>query len=271
MSEDFHFNKVVIGGNLSSFLYSYTYGLPLVINELAPPHRFEEIDERSQLELWKKLYFLLSLSGLNLTGDKTQQVRIKENNQLSVTLSGANLLKINFDELVLFNNENINGLPPPIKETKKFLVLDWMITRSCMEHTFEHFHTEDEFVKDIYFYPTERLSGLHPNKKDLAAISYLTKEQLQDFEYSDTYARFKTTKIMKENGITGRKNGFLNDKQVHYALKLEVHRREVRKIQMDLYKDTDSIKFNYSPAVSLFSKGLTDTYHNKLNNYFNIL
>jgi len=271
MSKDFHFSKVVVGGNLSSFLYSYTYGLPLVINELAPPHRFEEIDERSQLELWKKLYFLLSLSGLNLTGDKTQQVRIKENNQLSVTLSGANLLKINFDELVLFNNENINGLPPPVKETKKFLVLDWMIARSCMEHTFVHFHTKDKFVKDIYFYPTERLSGLHPNKKDLVVISYLTKKQLQDFDYSDTYARFKTTKIMKENGITGRKNGFSNGKQVHYALKLEVNHREVRKLQMDLYDDTDSIKFNYSPAASLLFKEPAGTYRDKLNNHFSIL
>jgi len=140
-----------------------------------------------------------------------------------------------------------------------------------MEHTFEHFHTGDEFVKDIYFYPTERLFGLHPNKKDLVAISYLTKKQLQIFEYSDTYARFKTTKIMKENGITGRKNGFLNGKQIHYALKLEVNYREVRKLQMDLYEDTDNIKFNYSPAASLLFKEPTSAYHDKLNNHFNIL
>jgi len=271
MSKNFYFNKVVVGGNLSSFLYSYTHGLPLVINKLTPPHRFEKINNYSQLELWKKLYFLLSLSGLNLTGDKTQQVRIKEDSQLSVTLSRTSLLKIKFDELIVFDDENMSGLPIPSKEAKKFLVLDWMTAKPCMEHSFEHFHTGDEFVKDIYFYPTERLTGIHPNKKDLVSISYLTKKQLQDFDYSDTYARFKTIKIMKENKITGRKNGFLNGKQVHYALKLEVSRREVKKLQMDLYKDTDNIKFNYSPAVNLFFKKSTSTYQNKLNNYFSIL
>jgi hypothetical protein len=266
-----HYNKIVVGGNLSSFLYSYSHGLPLVVNRLAPPHRFERVGDYAQIDLWKKLYFLLSLSGLNLTGDKAQQVRIKDNDQLVVTLSGANLLKVNFNELILFDDENISGLPLPIKENKKFLVLDWMVARSCMEHKFEHFHTGDDFVKDIYFYPTERLSGVHPNKRDLAAISYLTEEQLLDFDYSDTYARFKTTKVMKENGITGRKNGFSNGRQVHYALKLEVNHRESRKIQMNLYENTENIKFNYSSAVDLYFTGSGNLYHHKLNNHFNIL
>ena len=248
--------------------------LPLVINVLKPPHRFEKINSTSALELWKKLYFLLSLSGLNLTGEKTQQTRIKEDNCLSVTTHNVNLLEIEYEKLVIFDDENIMGMPISIEELakteNKFLVLDWMIARPCMEHDFEHFQTDDDFVRDIYFYPTERMSGVHPRKKDLVAVSYLTKEQLHEFEYSDTYSRFKTTDIMKSHGITGRKNGYNSDgKQIHYELKLEIERREIRKTRMNLYDNTKSLKFNYSSCEEILNDSITkDSYQNKLNRYF---
>ena len=35
----------------------------------------------------------------------------------------------------------------------------------------------------------------------------LNEQQLRDFEYSDTYARFKTLAMMKEAGIRGARNG----------------------------------------------------------------
>jgi len=268
--------KAIVGGTLSSFLYSYVNNIPIIINNLNPPHRFEKVETHSKLELWKKLYFLLSLSGLNLVGDKTQYARIKNENVLSVTTNNSSLVEINFNKLIIFDDENVSGLPASVEElcqTKnKFLVLDWMIARPCMEHDFEHFHTGDEFVKDIYFYPTERMTGLHPRKKDVVAISYLTSDQLQEFEYSDTYARFKTTKIMKNNEITGRKNGYANGRQIHYELKLEVVRRETKKLRMNLYSNTKNMEFNYSSAGDLINKKIINKlYQNKLNKYFKVI
>lgn len=268
--------KVVVGGNLSSFLYSYINNLPLIITSLKPPHRFETIGSDSSLELWEKLYFLLSLSGLNFVGDKAQYARIKDDRILSVTAVNSSLIEIEFDKLIIFDDENISGLPVSVEELSKtknkLLVLDWMVARPCMEHDFEYFCTDDEFVKHIYFYPTERMTGLHPRKKDVVAISYLTREQLQEFEYSDTYARFKTTSIMKDNGITGRKNGYSGGKQIHYALKLEVERREIRSIRMNLYDNTENLYFNYSSAQDIINeKTVNESYQDKLNKYFKVI
>jgi len=271
----YSFDEVAVGGNLSSLIYSYTHNIPVVINDLNLPHRFETMKAHSKLELWKKLYFLLSLSGLNLLGDKTQHTRIKDENTLSVSTTNSRLVRINFDKLIVFDDEKISGLPLSVEElyqsSSKFLILDWMIARPCMEHDFVHFHTGDEFVKDIHFYPTERMTGIHPRKKDVVAISYLTEEQLQDFEYSDTYARFKTTKIMGEHGITGRKNGYANGKQIHYALKLEVTHREVRKQRMGLYNNVKNIEFNYSAPEDFLNKQACKSYQSKLNEFFKII
>jgi len=272
----YEYDTIVIGGNIAALLYSYNNNIPIIINNLNPPHRFEQIGTHSKLELWKKLYFLLSLSGLNLVGDKAQYIRIKDENIFSVATSNSCSIKVSFDKLIVFDDENVSGLPVSIEElsqtSNKFLVLDWMVAKPCMEHDFEHFHTDDEFVRDIYFYPTERMTGIHPRKKDVVAISYLTAEQLQEFEYSDTYARFKTTKIMKSHGITGRKNGYANGKQIHYTLKLEVDRREVKKIKMNLYNNTKNIEFKYSPPGDFLNERiLIKSYQSKLNGFFKVI
>tara|TARA_B100000427_G_C15059982_1_gene399403 strand:- start:87 stop:521 length:435 start_codon:yes stop_codon:yes gene_type:complete len=144
-----------------------------------------------------------------------------------------------------------------------------MVSKSCASHELEHISTKDNFVKDIYFYPTDRLDGNHNRIRDLVSVSYLTKEQIKDFNYSDTYARFKTEKILKENGITGVKSGFQNGKQVTYTLRLEVAKRELRKLNMNLYKDTENIKFKYRSEVQ--NKISNCSYINKLNNILNVV
>ena len=48
----------------------------------------------------------------------------------------------------------------------------------------------NDFVKEIYFYPSLRFDG-SVDRKDAVAISYLKKYQLQTFENSDTYVKFK--------------------------------------------------------------------------------
>ena len=267
-------NQVVIGGNLSALIYSYLNNVPCIINKLSSPHQFEKINNRTQLELWNKLYFLLSLAGLNLFGDQVQYTRINEN-EVAVTTLNSKVVKINFKKATVFDDENITGLPMSIEElyktTNKFIVLDWMTARSCMVHDFEYLQTENDFVKDVYFYPTERVAGNHLNQRDLVAVSHLTTEQLQSFDYSDTYARFKVLKLLKKKGFKGRKNGFLNEKRVYYSLDLKVEKREIKKFRMNLYDDTDKIEFNYSSPQELLTQESVDDYQNKLNHLLNAL
>tara|TARA_R110000824_G_scaffold67377_8_gene174582 strand:+ start:26128 stop:26856 length:729 start_codon:yes stop_codon:yes gene_type:complete len=233
-----HLDAVVLGGNITSFLYSHENNLPLIINNVEKPHRFAKINNVNALSLWHKLFYSLSLSGLNLLGLKAQSIRIKEE-ELSATTKDARVIKFDYNKLIIFDDESIYGLPQPVEENKDFVVLDWIAAKSCQAHEHKHWKTKDSLVNELYFYPTERMDGHHPNRKDLVAISFLNKEQLKDFEYSDTYAKFKVMDMMKKHGIGGRKCGGGNQ----YALKLEVEKREIRKARMSLYKNTEKMEF----------------------------
>ena len=107
----FYFDKIVIGGNLNALSYSHKNDLPLIINKPCCPYRFEPEEK----ELWNKLYFLLSLSGLNILGDKTNNIRI-DDKELSITTNDSKVVKVKFNELIIFNDSFILGLPIPIKE-----------------------------------------------------------------------------------------------------------------------------------------------------------
>ena len=52
-----------------------------------------------------------------------------------------------------------------------------------MLHSYDYFETSSNFVKELYFYPSMRIDGVS-DKKDLVAVSYLEKEELNDFDYS---------------------------------------------------------------------------------------
>ena len=160
------------------------------------------------------------------------------------------MIKIKFDQLFVFDDANITGLPEPLESLneKMFKVLDWVDVTCCTTHPYQYFETNDNFVREVFFYPTERVDGYQPNRKDLVSVSYLSEKQLRDYEYSDTYAKFKILDIMKETGIRGRRNGRdpkNKEKYKYYALKIESQRREVFPLQKNLYEDTDNIEFMY--------------------------
>ena len=110
----YKYNQITIGGNLSALIYSYLNSTPCIINKLSVPHQFEKVNNESQLELWKKLYFLLSLAGLNLFGDQVNHVRINKNEAATTTLN-SKVTKLNFEKAIVFDDENVTGLPMSIE------------------------------------------------------------------------------------------------------------------------------------------------------------
>ncbi len=61
---------------------------------------------------------------------------------------------------------------------------------------------EDDFVKSITFFDSCRLDGSRAHK-DIVCESRLTREQLNNPDYSDIMSKFKTIYILDRNGIRG--------------------------------------------------------------------
>jgi len=275
----------VIGSSLEALLYCYLNNTPFVYVELERPNRFSYFNPDVDLFvfglknittslsagcssankligiskdiLWEKLYFYLTLGGLNPIADKASSINIVDTGELKVFTHKARMAKIKFEKLIVFSDEGIMGLPVPVHfPAKKYKVYDWFDVRRGMRHEYDWIEDNTDFVKEILFYPTDRVDGKQA-LKDAVSISYLTEAQLSYFDYSDINARFKTLKMMKDAGIRGTRNGRdMNDKTKYkyYAVKIENSRRTKELLTFPVYESTNIIQFNKDSFDDIMDK-----------------
>jgi hypothetical protein len=287
----FEYKKIVIGCTLESLIYAYCNDLPLLYSVAKPPtyidffnpqHNLTHlgIDNetmflptasepkavgRLKIDLWNHLIFFLGVAGNVAMSDKTSAIRFEENNILKVATHNSRLARFRFEELIVFDDDAIVGLPnklKPLKQgEKKYKVVDWIDIKSGMNQQIDYFKTGDDFVNEIFLYPSDRIDGNNFNLKDAVAISYLTEDQLKEFEYSDTYVRFKTLKIFKDAGFKGLSNGRCTknpEKTKYYSLKLETRKRELFSPRRNIFEDSENIKFNCQSLEDLLQLELTE-------------
>ena len=256
-------DTVVIGGSLPAFLFAYTNSLPIIFVDGKPPFEFDEVDDLdfeelgmspsesvTHLQIWDRLVFLLGLAGLMPLSGLAESMRIKDR-QLFITTTHTRLIKINFNKLVIFDDQKISGLTPSARKEKcKNRVIDWVNVRSGCSHDHSYLVGGDDFVKKVTFYPTERSEN--KNNKDLFVESYLTDDQLKEFNFSDTMVKFKVLEMMKKAGIRGTRNGrtpLYPEKSsvpyMYYALKIEPSERVVYSATKRFYKPDPRFEFRY--------------------------
>ena len=280
---DFFYNKVVIGSSLEALLYCFLTNVPFVYQECRCPHRFSFFESDIDLScfgiqntprvlisptgekqvgaakdiLWEKLYFYLSLAGLNPLADKLSSIKL-ENDILKTFTRKGGMAKIKFNQLIVFDTEGFIGIPDPEFITpKRYKIYDWINVRRGLKHQFDLIEDPDTFFAcSIIFYPTDRIDG-DQVYKDACVISYLAEEELDDYQYSDINARFKTLYMMKAAGIKGPRNGYHpteKTKQLYRGLKIETSHREKELLNQNRYKSTDNIIFNVDTFDDIIKK-----------------
>jgi len=257
---EYFYDKIVIGGGLNALLFSYYNNIPCIFVRPEAPFRFDMFHDKvdlsslgadsacSKLELWQRLIFILSLSGLLPMSSKADSISIKEN-KMKVITENSRLGRFEFRNIIIFDDHKIKGLPPIRKqEIGKCRVVDWFDVRTGMEHDHDILQTKDSFIKEVIFYPSERFGNQKTERirKDLVAISYLDENQLNNFDYSDTMAKFKIIQMMKDAGIKGARNGRdLKNPNLYryYSPKIESVERQIYKNIKNLYKKDKRFSF----------------------------
>jgi len=273
-------DELVIGNSLEAVSYAFLNQKNIILNDTDKPHFFDFYDAgdkldkyllddiryelmstdgpkivgTSKLEVWEKLVFCLSLAGFIPVSDKVFSMRVESDNLFKITTNNSRVIRYKFNKLRIFDSKNISGLQNP-KEVDNFRVIDWIDVRSGMKHEYDYLGTEENFVKDVYFYPSPRTGD--GQRKDLVTVSYMTSKQLEDFEYSDTYVKFKVLSLMKKAGIRGARNGKRPDnpeQYSYYSVKIEPSRREIQKNENSIFENKESIVFDYRKEREIYSQ-----------------
>ena len=277
----YQYDTMVIGGGLSATLYSYYNNLPCIYISGAPPFRFDVLEEGSllgseetnMLEIWRKLNFILGVSGKSPMGGKVSSMNISDN-LLKAPTHNSRMGRFEFKKLIIFDDQGVFGLPS-IRNQKigKSRVLDWFDVRSGMEHDHDSLETEGNFIQKVIFYPSDRFGNQKSGRvrKDLVSISYLDEGDVKDFEYSDTMARFKILQMMKDAGIKGTRNGrdtYNPEIYRYYSPKIEATQREVIPDVTNYYEEDERFEFRYDTADELIKQfdEEPDSYASKLLN-----
>jgi hypothetical protein len=294
------FDEVVIGGGLNALVYAYCNDRVLIRarDEGPPPfdffepktdlsaYRFQSTDYElksnagiktvgaPKRELWERLSFVLSLSGNMPFAGNVNAIRVNPEEKTIRVIGPGTVTEVSYERLRIFDDTDLHGLGDLRKvETTNFLppekikILDWFNVRSGCRHEYDHLSVGDNLVNEIYFYPSERVDGNH-DLKDLVAVSYLTREQMNEVEYSDTYTRLKVQGVMKECGIRGTRNGRDSknpERYKYYAVRIESATRDSFPSGKNKYHDADDIVFDDRGANRLVLVEPQPSYAHKLH------
>jgi len=242
----YEYERIIIGGSLASLLYGYYNGIPVIYSMPRVPLFYETDNEgNSKQQLWQKLSFEMALAGLLPMGNKTESMR-SEGDILKAFTDGPVYGTFRSKDLIVFDDADLVGWGGILGKKKERRVLDWINDRKSSPHDVAHIAGSNNFVKDIYFYPSERMDGNPKKKKDILEISYLTEKHLSSAEYTDAYVKFKVLDMMKEAGIQGIKNGIdaRTGKSKRLSIRIETAEREVSTIPIEPF-DEDNLLEEY--------------------------
>tara|TARA_Y100001973_G_C5190634_1_gene330737 strand:- start:842 stop:1726 length:885 start_codon:yes stop_codon:yes gene_type:complete len=262
-------DKIVVGGNLSSLLYAYINELPVVFTELEKLFRLDFFDKDIDFEfmglepgvsysyrqIQQNLLLLLGLSGNLPLSANAAGIRVQDK-RIIVSTKRHRIIKMDFNSLVVFDGLGVSGLSEQTRQQKgKNRVIDWFNIRSGARISLDSIPGDGDFVNHLYFYPSDRQEN--KNLKDAVCVSYLTDEQMNNFDYSPTMARFKILKMMKEAGLRGKRNGRRADdpsKNNYYAIKIEAAERVVEPSLIKYYKPDPRFEYRYDTALELINQ-----------------
>ena len=197
---DYIYDSVVIGNDLNAVQFALKNKSHLLLNSYPSVHSYEcAPSECTPLEeQWASSVYELYQKGL-CPFVEIKNIRVVEDEKIvKVTTKNENSYCIKYNEIHILDIENVNGTQVT-RELINYRVVDWFDCQGLYDLEFEEIKTDDEFVNLIRFFKSTRIDG---NRRylDLLCESYLTQEQLKNFDFSDTMVKFKIMDLLKKRG-----------------------------------------------------------------------
>ena len=256
------YQDIVVGSDLRAALFAFNNNLPIFFSEPHRPFRFDFLEPNTDLGcvkltsstpavqkelLWERLLFLLNLDGKVPLANLCSSMRF-DGEHLICSNEYSKIGTLNFSNCFYFGDDNVSGL---VREKElanpSYTCYDWIAFNSGGKHEIDYIWVGDDFVKEIWFYSSDRMCGNTP-VKDACVASTLTQDQLSEFDYGETMARFKMISEMEKRGMKGRQNGYsTNGNPKHYKFRTTPIRRTKRRDPVEIISKDDRVSL---PKVS---------------------
>ena len=192
-------------------------------------------------ELWERLLFFLSLDGKVPFSNLCKSMRIEED-ILICSNEYAKIAEINFQTCYFFGDQNCSGVKEKRVVNPTYICYDWIAFNRGGKHEIDYIKMEDDFVNEVWFYPSDRIDGRTP-VKDACVISKIKEEDILNFDFSETMARFKLVSEMEARGMRGVFNGYgPNGKPKYYKFRTSHITRGKHEDQKSSWKEQGAIK-----------------------------
>lgn len=248
------YDNIVLGSTLNALLFGAQNFFPVIFSDFQKPFRFDTFDPNLDLSflniphdlwpktltthndeiavglpkylVWERLMFLLSVQGYVPLSNLCRSFRASDN-KLECFNEYSKIAEIKFKNCYYFGDINVHGLlEKKALDNYTYTCYDWIAFNKGGKHDIDYLETSHSFVKRVWFYPSDRIDG-NSAVKDACILSVLTEEQLSDFDYSETMAKFKLISEMESRGMKGQFNGYSpNGKPKYYKFKTTHTRRE---------------------------------------------
>jgi hypothetical protein len=281
------YDTIILGSCLNAFLLATQKFCPVIFSDFEKPFRFDylepgitlqylkmpqSLEQKSltthtgQIEvgmpkdiLWERLMFMLSAAGHVPLSNLCRNIRISDN-KVVCSNEYSKIAEIHFNECIYFGDNNVS-LPIEQKgvANAEYICYDWIAFNKGGKHEIDFIHTDDKFVNEVWFYPSDRIDG-NTSVRDACVVSTLDSEQLADFNFSETMARFKLIHEMESRGMKGLFNGYgQNGKPKHYKFKTTHIRRDRKNKQILPCVEVGGVKNAVYDEKELY-EGLSQSY-----------
>lgn len=215
------YDNIVIGGNLEALLFASTNKLPIIFTWPMPPFYFEEDDHFGNLlQMWEKLYFSMSLSGMIPFGDKTHHINYVDSETLTVFTREEKKFIVNFKKLWVFDDQGFYDLPPSEDTNRRVMIIDHFKIRDILKEEPLTIRTNQELVNSVHFFKTNPKSKTQ-KKKNIYVVSNISGSFAPEY-----LIRLRTEQLLEKDLIHVRR----------------YHRFE----QFPSYEDFDNVHFCYA-------------------------
>jgi hypothetical protein len=274
----FEYDKLVIGSCLEAVLYAFNNRYPIFFTTPQRPFRFDHLNASMDLSclkipgtvetlttfneekkigitkeiLWERMLFLLAMDGKVPLSDMCSRIRY-DGETAVCSNEYSKIFEMRFGECYYYGDPFTTGfVKQKALDEHTYMCYDYIAFNKGGKHEIDYLHTGDDFVSEIWFYPSDRIDGDTP-VRDACAVSKLTEQQLLDFDYSQTMARFKLIHEMESRGMKGTfAHGFTSaGNPKHYKFRTSSISRETRKRRNEEEPETSIIKIAPSNEARL--------------------